>query len=34
MSRPAAVLTGPGAYVPPRTVPNEELSRRMDTSDE
>lgn len=34
MSRPAAVLTGLGAYVPPRTVPNEELSRRMDTSDE
>jgi 3-oxoacyl-[acyl-carrier-protein] synthase-3 len=34
MSAPAAVLTGLGAHVPPRVVTNEELSRRMDTSDE
>lgn len=33
MSAPAAVLTGLGAYVPPRVVTNDELSRRMDTSD-
>ncbi|MDO0937355.1 beta-ketoacyl-ACP synthase III [Streptomyces sp. DG2A-72] len=33
MSAPAAVLAGLGGYVPPRTVTNEELSRRMDTSD-
>ncbi|KOV57867.1 beta-ketoacyl-ACP synthase III [Streptomyces sp. MMG1121] len=33
MSEPAAVLAGLGAHVPPRTVTNEELSRRMDTSD-
>ncbi|MEU3794764.1 beta-ketoacyl-ACP synthase III [Streptomyces fructofermentans] len=34
MSAPAAVLAGLGAHVPPRTVTNDELSRRMDTSDE
>ncbi|ANB07531.1 3-oxoacyl-ACP synthase [Streptomyces ambofaciens] len=29
----AAVLAGVGGYVPPRVVTNEELSRRLDTSD-
>ncbi|MEU3901892.1 beta-ketoacyl-ACP synthase III [Streptomyces sp. NPDC045251] len=33
MSAPAAVLAGLGGYVPPRTVTNEDLSHRMDTSD-
>ncbi|MEX1656937.1 beta-ketoacyl-ACP synthase III [Streptomyces pseudovenezuelae] len=34
MSTRAAVLAGLGGYLPPRTVTNEELSRRLDTSDE
>ncbi|MES4888787.1 beta-ketoacyl-ACP synthase III [Streptomyces sp. NPDC096012] len=34
MSTHAAVLTGLGGYLPPRTVTNEELSDRLDTSDE
>ncbi|SEN15584.1 beta-ketoacyl-ACP synthase III [Actinacidiphila rubida] len=34
MSARAAVLAGLGGYLPPRTVTNEELSRRFDTSDE
>ncbi|MEU1408704.1 beta-ketoacyl-ACP synthase III [Streptomyces sp. NPDC005728] len=34
MSARAAVLAGLGGYLPPRTVTNEELSRRLDTSDE
>ncbi|WP_329581781.1 ketoacyl-ACP synthase III [Kitasatospora sp. NBC_01250] len=31
---PAAVLAGLGAYLPPQVVTNEDLSRRLDTSDE
>lgn len=31
---PAAVLTGLGAYLPPQVVTNEDLSRRLDTSDD
>ncbi|MEY9908398.1 3-oxoacyl-[acyl-carrier-protein] synthase-3 [Catenulispora sp. MAP12-49] len=31
---PAAVLAGLGAYVPPRVVTNEELTRELDTSDQ
>jgi 3-oxoacyl-[acyl-carrier-protein] synthase-3 len=35
MSRPpAAVLTGVGAYLPPDVVTNDDLSRRLETSDE
>jgi 3-oxoacyl-[acyl-carrier-protein] synthase-3 len=33
-ARPAAVLKGLGTCVPPRAVSNEELSERLDTSDE
>lgn len=33
MSR-TAVITGVGAYVPPRVVTNDDLARRLDTSDE
>ncbi|MBV2155125.1 beta-ketoacyl-ACP synthase III [Kitasatospora sp. SUK 42] len=33
-ARPAAVLKGLGTYLPPRAVSNEELSQRLDTSDE
>jgi 3-oxoacyl-[acyl-carrier-protein] synthase-3 len=31
---PVAVLTGIGSHLPPRAVPNDELSARLDTSDE
>ncbi|TQJ37149.1 ketoacyl-ACP synthase III [Streptomyces sp. NBC_00080] len=34
MTARAAVLTGLGGYLPPRTLTNEELSARIDTSDE
>ncbi|KUM69467.1 ketoacyl-ACP synthase III [Streptomyces sp. ISL-22] len=33
-ARPAAVLKGLGTYLPPRAVSNDELSERLDTSDE
>ncbi|CAM5469002.1 Beta-ketoacyl-[acyl-carrier-protein] synthase III OS=Streptomyces alboniger OX=132473 GN=fabH PE=3 SV=1 [Streptomyces alboniger] len=33
-ARPAAVLKGLGTYLPPRAVGNDELSERLDTSDE
>ncbi|MEV8021861.1 beta-ketoacyl-ACP synthase III [Streptomyces sp. NPDC086554] len=33
-SAPAAVVCGVGSWVPPRAVTNEELARRLDTSDE
>lgn len=34
MATRAAVLTGLGSYLPPRTVTNDELPRQLDTSDE
>ncbi|WP_405791538.1 beta-ketoacyl-ACP synthase III [Streptomyces sp. NBC_01506] len=34
MAARAAVLTGLGGYLPPRTVTNDELPRQLDTSDE
>jgi 3-oxoacyl-[acyl-carrier-protein] synthase III len=33
-SRPSAVLTGLGSYLPPKVVTNHQLATRMDTSDE
>jgi 3-oxoacyl-[acyl-carrier-protein] synthase-3 len=34
MTRPRAKIIGTGMYVPDRVVTNDELAKRMDTSDE